>query len=96
MKKLIYLSTVALLLALPGIAQADQHQERLDDLTPSEIFCPLTSPSDLSKNADDEISHEVSSTSNGLSIDERKTLEKMDDNVDDQDTVRMVCSPTEL
>lgn len=93
MKKIIYLSTVALLLALPGIVQAE---ENLKDLTPSEIFCPLTSPSDMAKNADDEINDVIASTSNGLSFDERKVLEKMDNNVDDQDTVRMICMPKEV
>lgn len=92
MKKLIYLSTAALLLALPGIVQA----EDLKDLTPSEVFCPLTSSSDMSKNADDEINDVVGSNLSGLSIDEKKVLEKMDDNVDDEDTVRMVCMPKEL
>jgi hypothetical protein len=90
MKKLIYLSTATLLLALPGIAQAE---ENLNDLTPSEIFCPLTSASDMVKNADDEIHDMVGSTSSDLSFEEKKVLDKMDDNVDDQDTVRMVCMP---
>jgi hypothetical protein len=95
MKKLIYLSTIALLLALPGVAQADSHSEDLDDLTPSEIFCPLVSASDMPKNADDEIQDVVSSTYSGLSFGERKVLAEMDDHVDDDDTVRVVCMPEE-
>lgn len=93
MKKIIYLSTAALFLALPRIAQA---KEPLNDLTPSEIFCPLVSPSDMSKNADDEIQDMVVSSFSKLSFDEKKVLEKMDDNVDDRDTVRVVCMPREL
>ncbi len=90
MKKVIYLSTAALLLIFPSVTKA----EASNDLTPSEVFCSNTNAK--SGNAIAEINKMVGSTSNRLSMKEKQVLRTMAEMLDNNDTVQDICYPTEL
>ncbi|MEM7590397.1 MAG: hypothetical protein AAF383_02545 [Cyanobacteria bacterium P01_A01_bin.83] len=87
MKKLFCLSTTALLLLFPPVANA----EAVTDLTASEVFCSNTSAT--RGNAIAEINNMLNTRPNRLSADERQILIEMKEILDGSDTVQDVCSP---
>lgn len=88
MKKLFCLSTTALLLLFPTVANA----EAATDLTASEVFCSNTSAT--RGNAIAEINKMLNTRPNRLSADEKEILIEMKKILDGKDTVRDVCYPT--
>ena len=92
MKKLFYLSTAAILLFFPSIANAQSSSD--SDLTPSEVFCS----NKLARNgsAITEINRMLNSKSSRLSAEEREVLSKMVEILDTSDTIKTVCSPAEF
>ncbi len=92
MKKLFYLSTAAILLFFPSIANAQSSNDL--DLTPSEVFC--SNKSARRGSAITEINRMLNSRSRRLSAEEKQVLAKMVEILDASDTIENVCSPEEF